>query len=247
VAAGFQPQDAELTALAGLTSAANKLPYFTGSGTAALADFPAYARTLLDDADAATARSTLGAAAAIAEGRFKAGGTTHYSIPGVDMANSVNDSPSVNTVRYLPILVSGAALTIDRIAISVQTAVAGSFVRVALYNADSDWQPTTLVVDGGALDTSTTGDKAATVSATLAPGRYLIAMNATVGTPTLRGFRGGFRLIGYHATLSSQSFWSITASQTYGAFPSTGTAWDTIVTGNQGLIYLAYLRITAFS
>ena len=56
----FQPLDATLTAVGGLTITADTIVYGTGSDTVALTTLTSFARTLLDDADAAAARSTLG-------------------------------------------------------------------------------------------------------------------------------------------------------------------------------------------
>jgi hypothetical protein len=55
-----QPKDATLTALAGVATAADRLIYATGSDAFAVTVFTAFARTLLDDANASAARSTLG-------------------------------------------------------------------------------------------------------------------------------------------------------------------------------------------
>jgi hypothetical protein len=58
-----QPLDATLTALAAQVTAANQLIYSSGVDAFAMTALTAFARTLLDDADAATALATLGAAA----------------------------------------------------------------------------------------------------------------------------------------------------------------------------------------
>ena len=59
-ASTYQPLDSELTAISGLTSAADRGIYFTGAGTASLFTLTSAARSILDDTSTANIRTTLG-------------------------------------------------------------------------------------------------------------------------------------------------------------------------------------------
>lgn len=91
IGTNVQAYDAELAALAGLTSAADKLPYFTGAGTAAVADFSAAGRAIVDDATAADQRTTLGISAVY----------NKFVMPIYHDANAFTMTTHPSTARFL--------------------------------------------------------------------------------------------------------------------------------------------------
>ena len=191
-----------LTAIDGLTPATDRLPYFTGATTAALATFTAAGRALLDDALASDQRTTLGLGGAAilnvgtAASTVAAGDDTRLvSFPllvtgqytSTSSITTAATSLTTNRLYYLPFLIT-VSTTFDRIAINhAQTAAgAGSVARLGIYNSTSGL-PSTRVLDAGTVDLSTGAAlKFVSISQILTPGLYWLSAvpQITSGSPT---------------------------------------------------------------
>lgn len=243
IGTNVQAYDAELAALAGLASAADKLPYFTGSGTAGLADLSAFGRSLVDDSDSAAARTTLGVAASVAEGRAVVSSVAQYVIPGIDPSSVATRALTASRIYYEPMVVT-TPITIDQLAFEVSAAgTSGHVARMAIYNAGTDWQPTSRVVDAGTVAVDSVGVKTASVNVTLQPGRYLKALISQSGTA--RVLRGGSRYIGALAALGTLPLiFQLFVAGSGTTLPDPGTAWTTASGASTPFEHAVFCRVS---
>ena len=159
-------------------------------------------------------------------------GTYEYpTVPGVVLGNfAANQANAASTVHYEPWVVI-SQITLKKLYIYVgSAATAGGKVRLAIYEANADWQPTNLVLDAGELTVDSTGKKSITgLSTVLAPGRYLARLHADAsGTQAQMWCFYGSPFTGSLLTESFSGWFHYrwTASLTYGTAESNGTDWS---------------------
>jgi len=117
-----------LTSIAALGTGANKMIYTTGVDTAAEADLTPFARTLLDDANAATARATLDVDQAGTDNSTNvtlAGTPDYITISGQEITRNLIDLLT-DVENALPIANGGSGQTTQQAAIDTLTAVVGA-------------------------------------------------------------------------------------------------------------------------
>jgi hypothetical protein len=248
--AGKQPLEATLTGIAATTPAANQIIYATGNDTFATTALTAFARSILDDADAGTVRATIGAGTssigttanlplitttggAITVGSF--GTTASTFCEGSDSRLSNSRTPTAHTHTLGDITQSGATNG-----------------QVAAWNG-SAWAPATVSGGGGSSGNSTLTAVSTQTSNYTATAGQLVPCNTSGGALTVTlpaspnvGDRVGVFLVtaGNNLTVSrngntidgSASDLTISAVNTLRVLQYDGTTWVTVGAAGQSVL-----------
>lgn len=171
------------------------------------------------------------------QAKITGGGTQQWGIPGTFMNSSGTSTLTINSVRYTPIFIPHP-ITITAFQFEVTAGPASDAnVRVGLYAADSEMQPTSaapLINTGVAVATGFTGIKTtSSLSVTVPAGAYLVAVNCDVAM-TIRTLISPSP-IAYASMGASPLVQRFDNAQTYASFPTPGTKWGTVNTSSGGL------------
>jgi hypothetical protein len=226
-----QPLDATLTALSGVSTAANQLIYSTASDTFSTTSITSFGRSLIDDTDAPTARTTLGlgTAAVQSDDRY-----THRSNNLSDLANVATARSNLglgnvdNTSDVNKSVASAAQLTTARSINGTnfngtgnittnswgtsRTITIGSTGKSVNGSADASWSLTEI----GAAAASHTHDASAIISGVINIARLPVASTTAQGvvqlssavnsTSTVQAATASAVKAAYDAAMSDDSF-----------------------------------------
>jgi hypothetical protein len=177
-----------------------------------------------------------GGGSAVDPGHIHGSGAAWWYTPGSQPIGVTTKALNTPYQSYYPWFVE-APYTIDQLAIEVTTAGAGAQVRAGLYNADTNWQVTTLVADFGLFDASTTGVKIITLGTplTLPAGRYIAVLHDNVNVTLRNAQTAGATMsgvgIGTGMGTNALAFEWYRGPIAIGPLPATGLAWNTVTYG----------------
>lgn len=170
--------------------------------------------------------------------------TEYLSVPGVVITDVNTTVMTANLCFYLPMILNRAGV-LDEVYHEVTVAGgAGTAARMGIYNADADWQPTTLVRDFGTVSVASTGVKSITgIAQALAPGRYLLAYLSDAA-PTVRAVTGNWLGASVAKALGGSALTiAMYGALAFQALPAVGTPWDTSVDGDSPFFWWVIPRI----
>lgn len=177
--------------------------------------------------------------------KITGGGATQYGLPSGGFTSTTTSSLTINSIRYIPLFIP-YTLTLNTLAFAVTTAPATtSQVRFAIYNTDSEFQPTTLISDLGikSIANTFTGTVTyTTLGLSLTAGWYLVACNCDVAL-SVRSYTSPSPIVS--DTIDASPFIQrFDVNSTFGAFASTGVKWNSANKSAGGLQNIAVFQWT---